>query len=145
MKPFDAKELKVRIKNLIEIRRRLQEKFSENDYNIPKELSEVDEKFIKKVFKVINEHVSEEKFSVEELRKETYMSTRHLQRKVMALTGKSPIQLIRSIRLYNARKQIKEKKGTIAEIAYNFGFSSPAYFTKCFKDEFGYSPNDLKN
>ena len=143
MKPFDATELKARIKNLIEIRRKLQEKFSDNDYNIPKELCEVDEKFIKKVFKVINEHISEEKFSVEELRKETYMSTRHLQRKVIALTGKSPIQLIRSIRLYNARKQIKEQKGTIAEIAYNLGFSSPAYFTKCFKDEFGYSPTDL--
>ena len=111
MKPFDATELKARIKNLIEIRRKLQEKFSDNDYNIPKELCEVDEKFIKKVFKVINEHISEEKFSVEELR--------------------------------NARKQIKEQKGTIAEIAYNLGFSSPAYFTKCFKDEFGYSPTDL--
>jgi DNA-binding response OmpR family regulator len=143
MKPFNAEELKARIKNLIEIRRKLQEKFSENDYNIPKELCEVDEKFIKKVLRIINEHISEEKFSVEELRKEIYMSTRHLQRKVMALTGKSPIQLIRSIRLYNAKKQIKEQKGTIAEIAYNLGFSSPAYFTKCFKDEFGYSPTDL--
>jgi signal transduction histidine kinase/DNA-binding response OmpR family regulator/streptogramin lyase len=143
MKPFDAKELKARIQNLIALRRKLQKKFNDNDYNVPKELSEVDEKFIKKVLTVINKHKSKEKFSVEELRKETYMSTRHLQRKVMALTGKSPIQLIRSIRLNNARKQIKENKGTIAEIAYNLGFSSPAYFTKCFKDEFGYSPTDL--
>ncbi len=143
MKPFDATELKVRIKNLIEIRRKLQEKFSADDFNIPGELSSIDEQFIKKVLKVINENISEEKFNVEELRKETYMSTRHLQRKVMALTGKSPNQFIRSLRLYKARKHIKEHRGTISEIAYNFGFGSPAYFTKCFKDEYGYSPSDL--
>ena len=143
MKPFDAAELKVRIKNLIAIRIKLQEKFSSDDYSIPKELNSMDEQFIKKVLKVINENISEEKFNVEELRKETYMSARHLQRKVMALTGKSPNQFIRSLRLYKARKHIKEHKGTIAEIAYNFGFGSPAYFTKCFRDEYGYSPSDL--
>jgi len=143
MKPFDAAELKVRIKNLIEIRKKLQEKFSSDDFVIPKELSSIDEQFMKKVLEVINKHISEEKFNVEELRRETYMSARNLQRKVMALTGKSPNQFIKSLRLGKARQQIKERKGTISEIAYNFGFGSPAYFTKCFRDEYGYSPSDL--
>jgi DNA-binding response OmpR family regulator/anti-sigma regulatory factor (Ser/Thr protein kinase) len=143
MKPFDAAELKVRIKNIIEIRRKLQEKFSSDDFVIPKELSSIDEKFMKKVFQVINEHISEEEFSIEELGKEAAMSRKHLHRKLKALTSKSPSQFIRSIRLSKARRLIMEKRGTISEISFMVGFSSPIYFNKCFKEEFGYSPSKV--
>jgi len=143
MKPFDAAELKVRIKNLIEIRRKLQEKFSSDDFIIPKELNSIDEEFIKRVLQVINEHISEEEFSIEELSKEAAMSRMHLHRKLKALAGKSPSLFIRAVRLIRARKLIKENKGTISEIAYDLGFGSPAYFTKCFKEEFGYLPSEL--
>ncbi|MGB5892937.1 MAG: ATP-binding protein [Ignavibacteriaceae bacterium] len=143
MKPFDASELKARIKNLIEIRRKLQEKFSSDDFGIPKELSSIDEQFMKRVLQGINEHISNEKFSIEELGKEAAMSRVHLHRKLKALTGKSTSLFIRSVRLAKAKKMIKEERGNIAEIAYDLGFGSPTYFTKCFKEEFGYLPSEL--
>ncbi len=142
MKPFDAKELKARIKNLIEIRRKLHEKFSSDDYSIPKELNSIDEQFMKRVLNVINEHISEEEFSIEILGKESAMSRPQMYKKIKALTGKSPSLFLRSVRLVKAKKMIKEGVGTISEIAYSVGYSSPAYFTKCFSDEFGYSPSD---
>jgi DNA-binding response OmpR family regulator len=142
MKPFDAAELKVRIKNLIEIRRKLQEKFRSDDFRIPKELSSIDEQFMKKVLSVINEHISEEEFSIEELGKESGMSRAHVFKKIKALTGKSPSLFLRSVRLTKARKMIKDNLGNISEIAFSVGFNSPAYFTKCFSEEFGYLPSD---
>jgi len=145
MKPFDAAELKVRIKNLIEIRKKLQEKFSSDDYAIPKELSSIDELFLNKVLVVINEHISEENFSVELLSKESAMSKEQIYKKLKALTGKSPSLFLRSIRLVRAKKMIKEHKDTISEISYLVGFSSPAYFTKCFNEEFGYPPRDMQS
>ena len=143
MKPFDATELKVRIKNLIEIRRKLQEKFRSDDFVIPNELNLVDEQFMQRVLQVMNEHISEEGFSIEDFGKESAMSRRHLYRKLMALTGKSPSQFLRSFRLTKARKLMKEQRGTISEISFLVGFSSPAYFNKCFKEEYGYSPGEL--
>jgi AraC-like DNA-binding protein len=143
MKPFDANELKARIKNLIEIRRKLQEKFKSDEFRIPEELSSIDEKFMKRVLEVIYEHISEEEFSIEELGKESGMSRAQVYKKIKALTGKSPSLFLRSIRLAKARKLIKEKKGTISEIAFSVGFNSPAYFTKCFSEEFGYLPSDI--
>ena len=143
MKPFDAAELKVRIKNLIEIRRKLQEKFSSDDYAVPKELSSLDEEFIKKVLQVINEHISEEEFSIEEFEGEFTMSRAQIHRKLKALIGKSPSRFIRAVRLAKAKRMMAEREGNISEIAYSVGFGSPAYFSKCFKEEYGYSPSDF--
>ena len=71
------------------------------------------------------------------------MSRSQLHRKIKALTGKSPSLYLRSVRLTKAKKMIEEKAGNISEIAYTVGFSSPIYFSRCFKDEFGYPPSDL--
>jgi signal transduction histidine kinase/ligand-binding sensor domain-containing protein/DNA-binding response OmpR family regulator len=143
MKPFDATELKVRVKNLIELRRKLQEKFRSADFALPTELSSIDEQFMKRVLKTINEHISEEEFSIDELGKEVAMSRQHLHRKLKAISGKSPSLFIRSVKLAKAKKLIMERKGTISEISFLVGFGSPAYFNKCFKEEFGYSPGEL--
>jgi AraC-like DNA-binding protein len=143
MKPFDAKELKARIKNLIEIRKKLQEKFRSEDFILPKGFSSLDGQFMQKVIGIINEHISEENFSIEEFANEAALSRKQLHRKLTALTGKTPSQFLRSIRLARAKTLIKEKKGTISEISYQVGFNSPAYFNKCFKEEYGYSPGEL--
>lgn len=143
MKPFDAIELKVRVKNLIDIRKKLQEKFRSADFTLPTELGSIDEQFMKRVLNVINEHISEEKFSIDELGKEIAMSREHLYRKLKAITGHSPSLFMRSVRLAKAKKLIIERKGTISEISFLVGFSSPAYFGKCFKEEFGFSPGEL--
>jgi len=147
-KPFDTKELQIRIKNLIDTRRTLQKKYSKGDY-VPvikeevKKLSNLEEQFMNKVMEVIEDHLPEEEFSIEQFGKEVGMSRVQLHRKLKALSGKSASNYLRSVRLSKARKMIKEEKGNISEIAYSVGFSSPAYFTRCFKEEYGYPPSDL--
>ena len=109
----------------------------------PKELSSIDEQFIRKALQIINEHLSEEEFSVNQFCKEVGLSEVQTFRKIKALSGKSPSSFIKSIRLIKARKMIEAKKGNISEIAYSVGFGSPSYFTKCFKEEYGYPPSDI--
>ena len=145
-KPFDTKELQVRIKNLINIRKKLQEKFSSSGElwkEDKKRLSQLDEKFLDKVNLIIESHLSEEDFSIEEFNSEIGMGKTQIYRKLKALTGSSPSRYIRSTRLQRAKCMIKEKKGTISEISYSVGFSSPQYFARCFKEEFGYPPSEL--
>ena len=157
-KPFDTKELQVRIRNLINSRRKLQEKYGNRDFFVPKrdeenlsrlgevkagKLSSLEEKFMGKVLEVIENHLSEEEFSIEQFGNEVGMSRVQLHRKLKALSGKSASHYLRSVRLSKAKKMIEEQKGNVSEIAYSVGFSSPQYFTRCFKEEFGYPPSDL--
>ena len=145
-KPFDTKELLIRISNLISIRRKLQEKYSSGKIITridEKKLSSIDEKFLNKVLEVVNARIAEEEFSIEQFGEEVGMSRVQLHRKLKALTGKSASLYLRSVRLSKAREMIEEKKGNISEIAYSVGFSSPAYFTACFKEEFGYPPSEI--
>ncbi len=146
-KPFDIKELQVRIKNLISIRKKLQEKFSKLENHLPSikglKLSSLDEKFMLKVSEVIEKHLAEEEFSIEEFGKEVGMSRSQFHRKFTAITGKTASLYLRSMRLSRAKKMIEEKTGNISEIAFSVGFSSVSYFSKCFKEEFGYPPSDL--
>jgi len=150
-KPFDIKELHIRIKNLISIRKKLQEKFRNPEYYQPaklkveeKRLSSLDEKFINKVNDAIEKHLSEEDFNAEEFGVEVGMSRAQFYRKLKAITGMPASIYLRTVRLTRAKKMIEEKQGNISEIAYSVGFSSPSYFTKCFKDEFGYPPSEAE-
>ncbi len=147
-KPFDTDELKVRIKNLIENRRKLQDKFRK-DGLVPlkevKHFGKLDQNFIDKINNTIQKHLSEEEFSIEDLGNEVSMSRSQVHRKLTALTGKSPSLYMRSIRLAKAKEMILDQTGNISEIAYSVGFSSPAYFTRCFKEEFGIPPSEVLN
>jgi signal transduction histidine kinase/DNA-binding response OmpR family regulator len=146
IKPFAIKELQLRVCNLLNLRKRLQEKISRGDFSIikvEKKLSSIDEKFITRIKEVIEKHLSEEEFSIEEFAKEIGMSRTQLHRKIKALVGKSASQYVRSIKLNKAKQMIEEKKGNISEIAYSVGFSSPSYFTHCYKEEFGYPPRGI--
>ncbi len=145
-KPFDIKELKVRIKNLISIRKKLQEKFSKIGNRIEvkgQKINSIDEKFMLRVGEIIEQHISEEEFDIEEFCSEVAMSRTQLHRKLKALTGKSASIYIRSVKLAKAKKMIENQLGNISEIAYSLGFSSPTYFTRCFKEEFGYPPREV--
>ncbi len=145
-KPFDPKELTVRITNLINLRKKLYEKFSGENIisrKVGKKLSSIDEKFLNKSLEIVENHLPEEDFSIEEFGKEVGMSRQQLNRKIRALTGKTASLYLRSIRLLKAKSMIEEKKGNISEIAYSVGFSSPAYFSACFKEEFGYPPSNI--
>jgi YesN/AraC family two-component response regulator len=145
-KPFDLKELHTRIKNLVYTRRKLQEKFGKGEY-VPnpgkKKLSDLEEQFICKVMEVIENHISQEDFSIKEFVKEIGIGRIQLHRKLKALTGKSASQYINSVKLSRAKKMIEEQEGNISEVAFSVGFRTPAYFTRCFKEEYGYPPSDL--
>jgi signal transduction histidine kinase/ligand-binding sensor domain-containing protein/DNA-binding response OmpR family regulator len=143
MKPFDALELKVRIKNLIEQRKKLRQHFQkEGIFNFEdKKIPSLDKKFLEKSVKVINEHLSDTSFGVESFAEELSISRMSLYKKILALVGEPPSDLIKRIRLSSAARLIKNKTGSISEIALEVGFSNPAYFSECFKKQFGILPS----
>ncbi|MEM1325495.1 MAG: alpha/beta fold hydrolase [Bacteroidota bacterium] len=95
------------------------------------------------VMQCIQDNLDNEAFSIEDLCQQTGLSERQLQRKLKAITNKSPNQLIRSVRLHRAKELLLNQSDSIADIAFQTGFSTPSYFSKCFKKEFGMSPSDL--
>jgi signal transduction histidine kinase/DNA-binding response OmpR family regulator len=143
MKPFDTKELKARIKNLIEQRKRIHEHFRKHGlFEIEeKDVTPVDKKFLEKIVTVINEHLSDTSFGVELLAEKMSVSRSLLLKKIEALVGESPNELIKRTRLNKAAKLIENKFGNISEIALEVGFNNPSYFAECFKKQFGCSPS----
>ena len=101
--------------------------------------------FLENVLQSIDIHLKDESFGVDMLCKEIGISERQMQRKLKAITNKSPNQLITSVRLHRAKELMLNHQLTIAEISFQTGFSSPSYFAKCFKKEFGVSPSILQN
>jgi CheY-like chemotaxis protein/nitrogen-specific signal transduction histidine kinase len=145
-KPFDAKELKVRIKNLIDQRKKLREHFlKEGIFNLDnKNILSVDKKFLEKAVKIINEHLSDSLFGVESFASELAIGRTSLHKKVVALVGEPPGELIKRIRLSKAGILLKNKAGNISEIALEVGFNNPAYFSECFKKQFGVTPSQYQ-
>jgi signal transduction histidine kinase/DNA-binding response OmpR family regulator len=145
-KPFDAKELLVRIQNLIDQRKLLRKKFAGNIQLKPSEISvkSIDEIFLTNVMQAIEKNMEEEEFGVEELAKKVTMSRSQLHRKLIALIDKPPSDLIRQTRLLRAKELLQKKASTPSEVAFKVGFSSHTYFSKCFKEEFGISPGEVK-
>ncbi len=145
-KPFDAKELLVRLQNLINGRKLLRKKFAGEILLRPSEVSvnSADENFLNKVLQAVEQNMGEEDFGVEELAKEVAMSRSQLHRKLVALTGQSPSEVLRNTRLLRAKELLQKKVATPSEVAYQVGFHSHTYFSKCFKEEFGMSPSEVK-
>jgi signal transduction histidine kinase/DNA-binding response OmpR family regulator/ligand-binding sensor domain-containing protein len=145
-KPFSTKILCVRIKNLIDLRRQLQLKRKRQMTLQPAEISvsSVDEQFYKELQDMIEKYLSDSEFNVEQLRKKLHMSRATLYRKIMALTGESPLQFIRSYRLKRAAQLLKAHWGNVTEVAIEVGFSNIAHFSQCFKDEFHQLPSTFQ-
>jgi len=146
-KPFSAKELKARVKNLIYQRKQLRKRFSQSTFIKPSEVSSVsvDQTFLEKTIKIIETQLVDEQFSVEKLADEMNMSVSQLNRKLNALVDQPPGQLIRSFRLQRAADLLKQNVGTVAEICYKVGFNDQAYFSRAFKKQFGISPSEYKS
>ena len=145
IKPFDPRELLVRVKNLIESRRTLRKRFSAVTVLKPSEITEssVDKVFLEKALSVVEENMSDENFGPQELMRQVSMSRQQLHRKLKALTNQSATQFIRSIRLQRAADLLRQNVGTIAEVAYRVGFNDPIYFNRMFKKQFGITPTEL--
>jgi DNA-binding response OmpR family regulator len=143
-KPFSTKILCARIKNLIDLRRQLQQKVQSDMLQQPGEISvsSMDETFLKEMQKVIEENLGNQEFNVEQLSKKLYMSQSTLYRKIEALTGQTPKLYIRSYRLKRAAQLLEAKFGNVTETAFEVGFSSTPYFTRCFKEMFHRLPSD---
>jgi CheY-like chemotaxis protein len=145
-KPFNSKILATRIKNLIELRRQLQQKIQKQMLLQPAEIavSSMDREFIKDIQEIIEKNLSESGFNVEELSKKLYMNRATVYRKIIALTGESPIEFIRSYRLKRAAQLLRDKYGTVSQVASAVGFDNPAYFAKCFKEKFHQLPSSYQ-
>jgi signal transduction histidine kinase/DNA-binding response OmpR family regulator/ligand-binding sensor domain-containing protein len=141
-KPFNLFELKVRVKNLIDLRKNLRERFSREITLDPMDISitSVDEKFLKRAIGLVEEHINEEKFDLSVFRKEMNMSRSTLFRKLQALTGQSPTEFIRTIRLKRAASLLKQNFGNVTQVSLEVGFNNLSYFNRTFKKLFGVSP-----
>ena len=144
-KPFDARELQIRVSNLLTQRKKLQEHYRRTltFATAEVEAESMDAAFLRRIRDTVKDNLEDEGFGVVELGQQVGMSRSQLHRKLSALTGYSPNEVIRNMRLERAKQLLEKKAGTAAEIAYNCGFSSPAYFTKCFKEYFGVLPSEI--
>lgn len=143
-KPFSMELLAARVKNLIELRRQLQERMKNQLALQPHEISvsPMDEEFYNDLRQTIEKNLSDPEFSVEGLSEKLYMGRTTVYRKILALTGETPNQLIRSYRLQRAAQLLKAHAGTVTEVAAMVGFLNPSYFAHCFKEEYHISPSD---
>lgn len=146
VKPFESEELLVRIKNLIEQRRILREKFSKEIYFKPDNLVSniLDKEFLQKATAAVESKLHEFNFNSEKLAHEVAISRSHLNRKLRALTGQGAGEFIRSVKMKKAAQMILENKFSITQIAFEVGFSSPGQFSKAFKKYFGYLPSEFR-
>ncbi len=144
-KPFSPRELKLRVKNLIEQRQKLRDRFRREGILQPREVatSSVDEQFLQKLMTLLEENMAEEDYGVEKLSYSLHIGVRQLQRKVRALTGLSPVDLMRGVRLNRAKQLLEQQAGNVSEIALEVGFSNPSYFAKLFKERFDISPSEF--
>jgi DNA-binding response OmpR family regulator len=147
-KPFNMNELRIRINNLIEQRRRLRERFGKDSRLEPKDVAVTsqDEKFLNRTMEIIEKNLGDCDFEVTLLADEMGMSRMQLFRKLKALTNQTPSEFVRTIRLKRAARLMKKNFGNIAEITYEVGFNNLSYFAKCFKELYGMLPSEyVKN
>jgi signal transduction histidine kinase/DNA-binding response OmpR family regulator len=143
-KPFSNDELKARISNLIRQRKLLADKYKERVVVLASEkVSEsLEEKFLQKALRSVEQNLDDPSFSVVKMAEDIGLSRTQLLRKLKALTGISPNEFIKDIRLQRAAELIRQKADTVTQIGYRVGFNDQSYFTKCFKKKFGVSPSE---
>ena len=145
-KPFYPEILKAKVRNFIESKRNLLEKFTqpEGGVVIPKNITHnpLDAEFMENVLLAINKNMDNEDFSVEELGSTVAMSRSNLFRKLKAITGQTPVEFIYFIRMNKAMQLLLERRHSISQISFEVGFKSASSFTKSFKKHFGKAPTD---
>jgi len=144
-KPFDSRELFTRIKNLLEQRKRLRDKYNKNldgSTDISK-LNEADTEFINKALELIEKNLDKTSFGTEQLAKELFVSRTQLHRKIQAITEQAPGEFIRTIKLKRAARLLLNGKLSVTQVAYEIGFSSPAQFTRAFTKQFNCVPSEF--
>jgi len=146
-KPFDAEELRLRIKNLIDNRQKWISYFQNKASSVQPDLSipSMEDVFIQKALKVVEENLGDEGFTVEKLGRILRLDRTQLFRKLKAITGQNPSHFIRTVRLKKAYMLLTHRSATVGEVAFSVGFSSTTYFNRCFKVQFGKTPGAVLN
>jgi signal transduction histidine kinase/ABC-type sugar transport system substrate-binding protein/CheY-like chemotaxis protein len=145
-KPFISKLLLARIKNLLSSRILLRELFSGSKKETEEEskLGDPDQQFVEQLRIVIRSMMGDSDLKVEQIGEKLGLSRVQLYRKVKALTGSTPVDLLRNARLEKGKHLLEATGKTVSEIAYIVGFTTPSYFTTCFKEKYGFSPNETR-
>ncbi|MBC8085495.1 MAG: response regulator, partial [Hymenobacter sp.] len=171
-KPFNPRELRAQVRNLLALRRRLQTRFVllpgpqpapnpavsapgavpasallsplEQHAAAVAALPSLDQAFLRRVAQAVETHLDDGEFSVETLSQEVALSRAQLHRKLKALTGQAPSDFIRTTRLLRAHALLQAQVGNVAEVAYQVGFNSPAHFSSSFSKQFGYAPSEVE-
>ena len=143
-KPFSSKVLLSRVRNLLENRKRLKYVYASGADDEARDAADPDSRFMADFGRVVRERMSDSSLSVETISSALGLSRVQMYRKVKQLTGQSPVEIIRVTRLKKAERLLKTTKMTVSEISYDVGFSSPSYFSKCFKDYFGVQPGEVR-
>lgn len=144
-KPFSMDILRQRVHNLMERSRQQHERFAKELDIEPSEITvtSLDEQFIAKAISIVESHIAEPDFSVEQLSEEIGIHRAQLYKKLLHLTGKSPQQFVRLLRLKRGKQLLEQSGLYVSEVAYKVGFNSPRIFSKYFKEEFGITPKDF--
>lgn len=144
-KPFNKTELLIRLEKLIGLRQQIQNKLANSTSNelTINDLSQVDAQFLKKLQKVVEDRLSDADLGVNDLCQKVRLSRTQVYRKLKALTGKTPTQFIRSIRLQKGKEMLQKSSMNVSEVAYEVGFVDPNYFSKLFKEAFGVLPSEV--
>lgn len=146
-KPFDIKEFKLRIHNLLQTREKLKEKFVSNDGLRPEEVlvSSFDEKLYKKALQIVNNNIGNEDFDIPYFCAELGVSRTMLFTKIKAWSNFTPNEFIQHFRMKRAAQLLEQGKINISQISYQVGFKNPKYFSKCFQKKFGETPSQYAN
>lgn len=146
VKPFDNEELLLKVHNLLDHSEKIANILSEKNTIKPDDIdvSSVDKVFLQQVIDIVTENIPNESFTVEDLAAEIGLSRSQLHRKLNGLIRQSPNYIIRNMRLERARGLLQKNAGTVSEIAFMTGFNTVNYFSKCFKDAYGYAPSEVK-
>lgn len=142
-KPFSSQLLLARVRNLIDSHRRLKQFFGDGQTLAKEDVCDMDKNFVEKFKSLLDAKLGDSNLNVEDLGKDMGLSRVQLYRKIKSLTNYSPNELLRIARLKRAASLLASSDMTVAEIGYEVGFSSPSYFTKCYKEQFGESPTDF--
>ena len=149
-KPFHTDYVKIKIIHLLQerqkLRERLLEKLRDNKLLLsePEKVESIDDTFLRKFAEQIEAVYADPEYNVEKLSETLGLSRGHLHRKIKELTGTSPVEFLRTYRLNKATQLLRQNAYTVSEVAYRTGFSSPAYFSKCFKAVYGVTPTEYQ-
>jgi DNA-binding response OmpR family regulator/two-component sensor histidine kinase len=146
-KPFNLKEFKLRIKNLLDSTQRLKAKFSSDDSFSPGEItvSSLDEQLLKKAFKLVEDNIANEQFDIPFFCTELGVSRTMLFTKIKAWTNFTPNEFIHEVRMKRAAQLLEQNKMNVSQISYKVGFNNPKYFSKCFQKKYGETPSHYAN